>query len=67
MDIVAYVTAALFIVAKNGRHNGLLIGLGVLSVVLTWLMIHGTSVPFGTARTDSTRGLIRNRSGVSSS
>ena len=40
LGIVAYVTAALFIVANNGQHNGVLICLGVLSVVLTWLMIH---------------------------
>ena len=40
LGIVAYVTAALFIVANNGQHNGVLICLGVLSVLLTWLMIH---------------------------
>ena len=40
LAIVAYVTTDLFVVANGSQHNLALIGLGVVSVVLAWLMIH---------------------------
>ena len=40
LGILAYVTVALFIVANSGERRPLAIGVGAVSVVLAWLMIH---------------------------
>lgn len=40
LGILAYVTVALFIVANSGERHPLAIGVGAVSVVLAWLMIH---------------------------